>query len=78
MALLLVAAKTGLGASPTGPGTPDLSPLLVMNSLAQQQMQQILQQQVLSPSQLQQILTTQQQTFLFQQQASVPTDTQRH
>ncbi|KAG0417310.1 hypothetical protein HPB47_005710, partial [Ixodes persulcatus] len=72
-----VAAKTGLGASPTGPGTPDLSPLLVMNSLAQQQMQQILQQQVLSPSQLQQILTTQQQTFLFQQQASVPTDTQR-
>ncbi|CAN8025676.1 unnamed protein product [Ixodes persulcatus] len=65
-----VAAKTGLGASPTGPGTPDLSPLLVMNSLAQQQMQQILQQQVLSPSQLQQILTTQQQTFLFQQQAS--------
>ncbi|CAN8001509.1 unnamed protein product, partial [Ixodes hexagonus] len=65
-----VAAKTGLGSSPTGPGTatPDLSPLLVMNSLAQQQMQQILQQQVLSPSQLQQILTTQQQTFLFQQQ----------
>ncbi|XP_075524962.1 uncharacterized protein LOC142557180 isoform X2 [Dermacentor variabilis] len=61
--------NSGTGAPMGGGGTsPDLSPLLVMNSLAQQQVQQLLQQQLLSPAQLQQILATQQQTFLFQQQ----------
>lgn len=62
-------AGSGAPMGASGGGTsPDLSPLLVMNSLAQQQVQQLLQQQLLSPAQLQQILATQQQTFLFQQQ----------
>ncbi|KAH9364099.1 hypothetical protein HPB48_006780 [Haemaphysalis longicornis] len=64
-------SATGGGVGGGGGASPDLSPLLVMNSLAQQQVQQLLQQQLLSPAQLQQILATQQQTFLFQQQASL-------